>query len=253
MQDQHLNSALDILSKTTSDKLVERKDCYSEKTHKDQRHFKIFESERVTGEISHPSLSGKNNVLIRGYKSESSGSKISINGNNNIVFLGPHSKLSNASIRITAENSLFYFGAFSTVESITTILSGSDGKIIIGDFCMLSARIVIDRSDHHSIYDISSGQKINHDQDVIISNHVWISRDVKISKGSTIGKDSVIGQSAVVSGNLLPSCSYAGVPATCRRENITWSRMNSSSIGEMERSERHQEFTRNVENIKLRM
>lgn len=253
MQDSHLLSALQSLKEIIPGKLVENEKHYTEEKHKNQQHFRSFISEEASGNILHPSLNGTNNTLIRGYKSESTGASISFQGSNNIVFLGPHSRLNNASIRITSNNSIFYFGAFSTVESITVLLSGNDGKIEVGDFCMLSARIIIDRSDHHSIYDATTGQKINFDQDVVISDHVWVGRDVRISKGSRIGRDVVIGQSALVVGELSPGCAYGGVPARCLRENITWSRMNSESIKEMEESKRHEIFLKNVENIKSRI
>lgn len=248
-----LKSSIHTLRTTVPNKLIEREEFYSRVDHPQQKHFETFVSEDVNGDIAHPFLDGKNNKLIRGFKSKSTGAKISFLGSNNIVFLGPHSRFNNASIRITASNSIFYFGAFSTVESLTAILSGTDGKIEFGDHCMLSARIIVDRSDHHSIYDASTGLKINFDQDVVVSDHVWIGRDVRISKGSRIGSDTVIGQAALISGELSAGCAYGGVPARCLRENITWSRMSSPSVHEMTETDRHDRFLKAVEAVKARM
>lgn len=214
--------------------------------------IKLFTSDMTKGVFTHPLMSGSGNSLIRGHKSETSNSKISFSGNNNILFFGANSRVNNADIRITGSNCVFYFGAFSTVENMTVILSGDGGKIVVGDYCMLSARIIIDRSDHHSIYDLETGAKINDDSDVTISDHVWISRDVRISKGATIGRDSIIGQASLVTGNLEGGNVYGGVPARCLRRGVTWSRMKSGSISEMETSERHKKFIQSVEFIMCR-
>lgn len=252
MQEAILPKALERLIANSKRDLVETQHYFQEIKSQNSNVLSCFRSSNVKGDIAHPSLSGKGNVLIRGCNSESINSKISINGNNNIIFIGPHSRLSNADIRISCSNSIFYFGGFTTVESMTTILTGDEGKIEIGDFCMLSARIIIDRSDHHSIYDSATGQKINLDQDVIISDHVWIGRDVRISKGALIGKDSIIGQSSLVTGQTLPGCAYGGVPAKLIREGVTWSRMKCNSLEEMLESDRHKKFLKAVEDVKQR-
>ncbi|BDM24253.1 hypothetical protein KMS_R40100 [Pseudomonas sp. LRP2-20] len=252
MQGSILQAALDRLTAKSRSELVEAVQHFNENKSANPSVLSCFASTQVKGDITHPALAGKGNVLIRGSNSESNNSKISINGNNNIIFLGPHSRLSNADIRINCNHSILYFGGFTTVESMTTILSGDEGKIEIGDFCMLSARIIIDRSDHHSIYDTATGQKINLDQDVIISDHAWIGRDVRISKGAFIGQDAIIGQSSLVTGHVLPGCAYGGVPAKLIREGVTWSRMKCDTLDQMRESDRHQKFLKSVEHIKSR-
>ncbi len=252
MQEAILPKALERLIANSKRDLVEKQKFFQEIKSQNSKVLSCFNSSNVKGDIAHPSLSGKGNVLIRGCNSEAINSKISINGDGNIIFIGPHSRLSNADIRINCSNSVFYFGGFTTVESMTTILSGDEGKIEIGDFCMLSARIIIDRSDHHSIYDLATGNKINLDQDVIISDHVWIGRDVRISKGASIGKDSIIGQSSLVTGKTLPGCAYGGVPAKLIREGVTWSRMKCNTLEEMKESDRHKKFLKMVEDVKQR-
>jgi acetyltransferase-like isoleucine patch superfamily enzyme len=252
MKDVGLDTLLGRIGLKAPGKLVEALGYYSEQSSKFAGSLRVFCSAQVKGDVSHPTLAGKGNALIRGYKSESNNSKISFSGQNNIVFFGPHSRVNNSDIRITANNSIFYFGAFSTVESMTVILSGDEGKIEIGDYCMLSARIIIDRSDHHSIYDTETGERINDDKDVTISDHVWISRDVRISKGSWVGSNSVVGQASLVTGRLESGNAYGGVPARCLREGITWSRMKSNSIKDMEKSDRHINFLKSVQFIKDR-
>lgn len=211
-----------------------------------------FASEGVEGDIQ-VSSKGAGNSVVRGYKSVSQRSKISFSGNGSTVFLGPNSRVMNADIRVTGDNCLFYFGAFSTVESMIVMLTGPDGRIEIGDYCMLSARIIIDRSDHHSIYDLSTGERINKDKDVTVDDHVWIGRDTRIGKGVQIGRDSVIAQGSVVSGTVHKNSIYGGTPAKCIRQGVTWSRMKVESLSEMESSKRHAEFLARVAALEARI
>lgn len=213
--------------------------------------FNLYESTEVNGKIKINANHGKNNHVLCGRNSQiAENSKIDFSGNNNLVIIGAYSSFLGADIRVIGDNNIFYFGAFSTVGSIIVMLTGQEGKISIGDFCMLSSRIIIDRSDHHSIYDLSTGEKINQDQDVNISNHVWIGRDVRINKGSRINKNSIIGQGAIVAGELSENTLFAGVPARAIRSNVTWSRMKSNNLQEMESSQRHQDFLVKVEKFK---
>ncbi len=215
-----------------------------------QKEKYILSSGTVSGKLNLNIIKGENNIVLRGRHSKTLSSKISINGSNNIIILSGHSHLIGADIRITGNNNLFYIGAFSTSGSMVILLEGMNRTISIGDFCMLSNRIMMDSSDHHSIYDLTSKRKINDDADIHIKNHVWIGRDVKISKGTKIENDVIIGQGALVSGTLINNAVYGGVPAKLLKDNVTWSRMKSESLNEMESTLRHKNFLRLVDEYK---
>ncbi|MDH0360786.1 hypothetical protein N7298_18580 [Aeromonas caviae] len=240
----NLEHALQKLASCTPGKLIESSRFYN-KSNDSFNNITTFCSDSISGELKCTRDTGQENIIIRGHKSLVNSSTIWFSGKNNIVFLGPHSELIGADIRVTGNNCILYFGAFSTVGSMIVILSGEEGKIEVGDHCMLSNRIIIDRTDHHPIYDLATGLRINYDQDVTIGDHVWIGRDVRISKGSKIGDDAIIGQASLVTGNIKGSSVYGGIPARCIKEGITWSRWNFNSIVEMEESNYHQN------NIKL--
>lgn len=118
---------------------------------------------------------------------------------------------------------------------------------------MLSARIIIDRSDHHTIYDSATGLRINEDRDVTIGDHVWISRDVRVGKGVVIGRDAIVGQGAVVVSNLDAGTLNVGVPARTIRQGVTWSRMMAASLAEMEASQRHRDHLERVADLRRRI
>lgn len=252
MQNINIHTVLAKLMLKTPNKLIENSSFYTEELSTNASGIRTFCSDQLNGEIKYPPSQGSGNVIVRGHRSLAINSTISFTGNNNIVFLGPHSRLSNADIRVTGNNCILYFGAFSSVESMLVMLTGEDGKIEIGDHCMFSARIIIDRSDHHPIFDIATGLKVNEDKDVVISDHVWIGRDVRVSKGCHIGTDAIIGQASLAIGQISGGCAYGGVPARCIREGVTWSRVDYNSLTELEQSEHHKNMLKSIAAITAR-
>lgn len=197
--------------------------------------------------------SGDDNFFYRGVENEVINSKVAISGSGNYIFFGPYSRVKGANIRLVGNNCLFYFGAFSTVESMTVMVYGDSSKIIIGDQNMLSARIMFDSSDHHSIYDVTSGLRINNDENIFIDDRVWLGRDVRVNKGAVIASDTVVGQGSIVSGILDSNSIYAGIPAKQIKKGIQWSRMKCESIDEMEGTDRHVAFLNKVESLRDRI
>jgi acetyltransferase-like isoleucine patch superfamily enzyme len=195
----------------------------------------------VSGALSVMMARGHDNHIFRGWRSSAKGGRIYFAGSRNIVFIGPHTRFNGADVRVIGDDNIFLFGGFSTVESMIVMLTGTGGRISIGQHCMLSARIIIDRSDHHAIYDSATGLRINEDRDVAIEDHVWISREVRVGKGVTIGRDAIVGQGAVVVGSLDAGTLNVGVPARAVRQGVTWSRMIAASLADMEASQRHRD------------
>jgi acetyltransferase-like isoleucine patch superfamily enzyme len=147
------------------------------------------------------------------------------------------------------DNNILVIGAFTSIGGATFFLKG-ENRIQIASCCMFSTGIIIDASDHHAIYDLKSGLKINPDSDVDISKKVWIGRNVSITKGTSIGSQSIIGQGSICSGALKCNSVYAGAPIRMIKENVTWSRMNANSISEMKNSDRHINWLKKYEEVK---
>ncbi|WP_108947109.1 acyltransferase [Shewanella halifaxensis] len=73
----------------------------------------------------------------------------------------------------------------------------------------------------HPIFDLSSGERINHSGDVNIGNHCWLGQGAFIGNNVSIGDNSVIGAYAVVKS--FPSnVVIGGNPTKQLKENITW-------------------------------
>lgn len=117
-------------------------------------------------------------------------------------------------IRIAAEST------FNGAE-----LVAFDGpSITIGRDCMFSSDIRVTTTDHHTIRDAATGERINPPKDVTIGDHVWIGRGVQVLKGARIGDGAMIGASALVSREIEPGCLAVGVPARPVRRGILWER-----------------------------
>jgi acetyltransferase-like isoleucine patch superfamily enzyme len=83
---------------------------------------------------------------------------------------------------------------------------------------------VLRTSDHHGIFERSSGVRLNPSADVIVGAHVWLGNGCRVNKGTRIGSGAIIGQNAIAGGDVEANSIYAGVPARKLRDDVVWSR-----------------------------
>ena len=145
-----------------------------------------------------------------------------ISGNANTLLIGKHCSLA-PRIDFEGDGGTVDIGAGTTCFSgMINVREGS--TISIGADCMFASGWWIADSDMHTIYDRSTGNRLNPGADIIIEEHVWLTQGVLIMKGSHIGKGAVIGANALVSG-VIPAHSLAyGTPARVVRKDIHWER-----------------------------
>lgn len=177
---------------------------------------------------------GVNNTVIIGSQANCVGANILIVGNNSMVVIGANAVMNKGSVRLSGDNAIFWFGAFTSAPEF--IAMGYEGRrIIVGDECLISNRVMAETSDHHPIFDNASGLRINPGADVHVGNNVWLGRDVRLSKGATIGANSMVGQGSVVTRAVgsAPHTIYAGSPAKALRTGITTSRWQADSLEEL--------------------
>lgn len=95
-------------------------------------------------------------------------------------------------------------------------------SLTIGENCLFSEGITMRTSDHHSVIDLHTGRATNMPSDVRIGRHVWLGPEVSVSKGVTIGDGSILGARSLVLRDVPDRELWAGVPATRRRQNVSW-------------------------------
>ena len=130
------------------------------------------------------------------------------------------------------ETATLKIGEGFTVEDNYQILTPESTCIVIGDDCMFSWNTIMDSSDHHSIFDVISGENINSTyviekgRRIVIGNHVWVGKGACILYNTRIGDGSIVGAMSLVKSEIPNNCIAAGNPARVIRKNIAWSRKN---------------------------
>lgn len=159
--------------------------------------------------------------------------KIRLYGDNNEIFIDEGLAVSsNFDILIgqdhpkfgKVKNSKINIGKNVSIESAEYVTFNSNTFCNIGDNCMLSAGITLYNTDAHPVFDKDSGEVINKVRGITIGEHSWIGLGASVLKNSYVPNDSIIGWKSVYSGNrnTKPFCAYAGNPAKCIKENVTW-------------------------------
>jgi len=122
------------------------------------------------------------------------------------------------------ENARLNIGKNVSIESAEYVTFNSNAYCDICDDCMFSANIMLYNTDAHPVFDKDSGKVINKVKGITIGEHSWIGFGASILKNSFIPDNSIIGWKSVYSGkhNTKQFCAYAGNPAKCVKENVTW-------------------------------
>ncbi|MDK1359315.1 acyltransferase [Arthrobacter sp. zg-Y1219] len=110
------------------------------------------------------------------------------------------------------------------------ISSVEGSSVVIGDDVMFASGIQVRADDAHPIFDVSSGERINVTEDIVIGSHVWVGNNSSILGGADIRDGSVIGLGSVVKGKVPNNCIAVGAPARVVRRDIAWERPHLSLV-----------------------
>lgn len=127
-------------------------------------------------------------------------------------------------IFIAGNRAYIKIGKDCTIKDLN-IFCGNAAKVVIGNDCMFARNIEIRQTDGHQIFDLNTRERINHEKDVFIGNHVWIGKDVFLLGGANIPDNCVLGARTVTSRKFEEkNCVIAGNPGKIIRQNILWAR-----------------------------
>lgn len=211
---------------------------------------------------------GSNNIFEI-YNITASNSSIKIFGSNNKIQIEDDVVLNFVQIIINGDHcnlkiqkkTTFKSGATFTLQNRASILIGrrvsaaSDFEVIanganitIDHDCMIARGVCLRSSDMHSIFDISTGKKINKSNDIIVNRYVWLCRNATILKGVTIGSGSVVGCESVLTKNVPECCIAAGNPAKIVKQNIIWSFKDlANNLKDANTAKRYLKAIKNIE------
>lgn len=149
-----------------------------------------------------------------------------------VRFRGKNNKLVIAKNTVCRELSIF-FGSFGECrigegsEIMEARIYATNGRVEIGEECLISFKVLIMNHDYHHIFDKKSGRRINYSKDIRIGNHVWIGEGAGILAGFAIGDNSIVGAMSISSSKFDRNVIIAGNPARIIREDVIWSRDNT--------------------------
>ncbi len=146
---------------------------------------------------------------------------ILLQGGGNTLQIAPNVSIGSLYIR-------FGNNGFCSIGENTEVIGAefyvADAKIQIGKDCLLANGVIVRTHDAHHIFDRRTHQRMNPPKDVWIGDNVWIAYRATLLGGAVIGTGSVVGTNAVTSSSFGVHQIIAGSPAKLIRENICWSR-----------------------------
>ena len=166
-------------------------------------------------------FNGKNNILMCEAGVTLKGGAIRFNGDNGVVILGKSKHVYCLDISVF-NNCLFCMGRDCYTNGALHATCSEERYIVIGRNCLFSFGVWIRTADPHLVYDISSGNRINPSNDVLVGDNVWIGQDAILLKGTRIGSGSIVGAKSLVSKQLHSNASWGGVPARLIRDGVFW-------------------------------
>lgn len=139
------------------------------------------------------------------------------------VYIDEDSYLGDLRLYILAPRSAFSVGKRCNFTSLVKVLVHEVSFVTIGDDCLFASDVSLSVSDMHSIFDRSSGERINKAGPISIGDRVWLCENVKIMKNVNIGHDSVVAACSIVTKSIPEHTISAGSPAKVVKKNVVWS------------------------------
>lgn len=172
----------------------------------------------------HKSVNGRGNRIIIDRTLTGGVLKIVINGNGNEIVVGKNCWFGgNNRFYVVGDNNVIHIGDNVTFDEKVDFVVGEGTKCIIGDDCMLAARVLFRTTDQHKIFD-GNNIRINNAGNIELGAHVWLGARVTVMKNVMIGADSMVGYGSLVTRNIPEKCMAVGAPAKVIKEDIVWNR-----------------------------
>lgn len=169
------------------------------------------------------SFGGQSGNTVRVGRSDLHNSEICFKGHGNTLLIGDNCFLNGLKLIIEGNNNHITIGNNVFVLDDTRIYVVDGSGVTIGDGCMFSDHIEIRTTDNHSIYDRSTGRRINYEKDIVLGQSVWLGMHTILLKGTQLAEGTIVGAGSLVSGvHDTPNAVIAGNPAKLLRKNVAW-------------------------------
>lgn len=172
---------------------------------------------------------GRNSSLRIGQGSVFHGCRFTFGSNAHVTIGTTHRRgLRNVVVNMTGrgESRTLRIGAGTSIEGCRFALAGDGPRAVtIGEDCMMSSGVTFRPSDGHAIFDLDTGEVVNHAAPIVVGDHVWIAADVTFVKGSVVADNTVVGTRSLVTREFPEENTViAGAPAKVVRQRVGWDR-----------------------------
>jgi acetyltransferase-like isoleucine patch superfamily enzyme/glycosyltransferase involved in cell wall biosynthesis len=123
-----------------------------------------------------------------------------------------------------------FIGQNGLSNGVDILVEGQDNFVSFGDDVQIGESVLVRTSDSHGI--VTAGGEpvfLNPPRSVTIGTHVWLGARSVVQRGTTIGAGSIVALGAIVTENVPPKALFAGVPASLKCQNVTWTRSSQPS------------------------
>lgn len=179
-------------------------------------------------------IMGNNNTVIlpKNYTEAFKKSTLIIYGDNNRAEVAPGCNFTGLHINLRFKKGVYQDNRIvkigencSCTNGLYIWCCGSGTKVNIGDNCMFATNITLSTTDWHPVYDLTTNERLNSDEDVAIGSHVWICDDAKLLKGAFVPDGCIVANRALVNRKFAENnCVIAGIPARQTKNNICWNK-----------------------------
>lgn len=140
-------------------------------------------------------------------------------GGGRVVF-GKRSRV-RGQLRVSGPSSIL-IGESTNFARRCKLIAYEGARIRIGKKCLIS-NVLFRTCDMHSIFDASTGERINPSRSIEIHDRVWIAENVTVLKGVTIEGNTIIASNSIVTKPIPKGVIAAGAPARVVRDGVKWS------------------------------
>ena len=185
----------------------------------------VFQAEDVAFNNVELDVIGDDNQIIIGKGCALTNVCFRLRGSGHRIEFGENCRVSRGALLwFEDQNGLLQVGSNTSMVEVHIAVTETGSKVVIGQDCMFANDIDIRTGDSHSVIDLSTGERLNYPDNIMIGKHVWIAPHSVILKGVNIVENSIIATGAVVTRSFGSGVIIGGNPARAIRTGISWSR-----------------------------
>jgi acetyltransferase-like isoleucine patch superfamily enzyme len=185
----------------------------------------IFRAEEVHLNNVELDVIGDNNQIVIGRGGVLTNVRFRLRGSDHRIEFGEKCRISRgAVVWFEDDNCSLQVGSNTTMVEVHIAVTEPGSKVVIGEDCMFANDIDLRTGDSHSVIDVSTGERLNHPDNINIGRHVWIAPHVVILKGVNIGENSIVATGAVVTRSFESGVIIGGNPAQIIKAGVSWVR-----------------------------